>query len=128
LEPGPEELPSQDFNSVLGFRVSFEIATSLGFHHLLPHRGPHISGNKQNHVSAPFNTLYHFGPRIHLKTSYVRNWRKHGTTVTIEAAQKKLGDLVDGTSASSEQAQQTMVDGITPFALSYQYIFCRIIT
>jgi len=36
LEPGPEELPSQDFNSVLGFRVSFEIATGLGFHHRSP--------------------------------------------------------------------------------------------
>jgi len=94
----------------------------------LPHRCPHISGNKQNLVSAFFNTPYHFGPRIPLKRSYVRNWGKHGTTVTIETAPKELVDLVDGTSDSFEQPQRAMVDGIPPFSLPYQYMFCSIIT
>jgi len=65
---------------------------------------------------------------LDIKTSYVRNWRRYGNRVTGEEAQKKLGDLVEDAAAGSEQAQQTMVDGITPFALSYQYTFCRIIT
>jgi hypothetical protein len=46
----------------------------------------------------------------------------------MEEAPKKLGDRVEDTVAGSEQAQQAMVDGITLFALSYQDIFCRIIT
>jgi hypothetical protein len=42
------------------------------------------------------------GPHIHLETSYVRNWRKHGKRVTMEKAQKKLGDLVEDAVAGSE--------------------------
>ena len=37
LEPGPEELPSQDFNSVLGFRVDFEIVTGALPDHAIGH-------------------------------------------------------------------------------------------
>ena len=48
--------------------------------------------------------------------------------MTIEMAPKKLVNLVDGTSASFEQPQRAMVDGIPPFLLPYQCIFCSIIT
>ena len=111
---------NRDYNSRLKFRfiwnlespsvcqsaiIGIVIVTGSEFHYGFKIHA-RISQVISKPCKCPFNTPYHFGLRIHLKRSFVRSWGKYGKTVTIEAARKKLGDLVDGASASSEQAHE----------------------